>query len=124
MSRTFASVSFRWFALVVVVLVLSPTDSLGARVFTGGVVSGNDYEDAVHGAGHVEGDIWGGEQGSEPDILPIGPIVGESTPLINTLPGAGKPKPQPVPNAGQGGWLYQLGAFFDWLGTALRIQNL
>ena len=80
--------------------------------------------DAVLGGGHLEGDIWGGEQGSDPDILPIGPVVGESSPLINTLPTIGKPKPEPVPNAGQGAWLYQLAAFFDWLGTALRFQNL
>ena len=124
MSRKFAAVSFRWFALVGVVLILSPTESLGARLFSGGVVTGNDYEDAVLGAGHAEGDIWGGEQGVEPDVLPVGPIVGESTPLINTLPSIGKPKPNPAPNAGQLGWLYQLGAFFDWLGAALRIQSL
>ena len=123
MSRKFAH-SFRWLALVTVVLILSPSDSFGARLFSVGEATGKEYEDAVLGGGHLEGDIWGGEQGSDPDILPIGPVVGESTPLINTLPTVGKPKPEPVPNAGQGAWLYQLGAFFDWLGTALRFPNL
>jgi len=124
MSRKSAHDSLRWMVLVAIVLSLSPSEVLGARAFTGGTLIGNEYEDAVRGAGRAEGDIWGGEQGSDPEVNPVGPVVGESTPLINTLPFGGKPEPGPVPNAGHALWIYQLGAFLDWLGIALSFPNL
>ena len=126
MSRNVSILIVRWFVLVAAVLVLSPTTSFGLTYFTGGSVSGDDYEDAVLGAGNTEGDIWGGEQGSDPWINPDGPSPSEQLPLINTNP---DPRPFPVPspkpktNAGQASWLAQLGFMFDWLQASLRFAN-
>jgi hypothetical protein len=111
-------------ALLGMVLLFSASDSSGARHFSGSSITGNDYEDAVRGAGHAEGDIWGGEQGSDPEVTPFGPVVGESMPVINTLPKGGKLAPDPVPNGGQAGWIYQLARFFEWLGVAPSFSKL
>jgi hypothetical protein len=109
--------------LSVLVLVLAPTDSFGARVISAGEASGDDYRDQVLGSGHAEGDIWGGEQGSDPTISPVGPVVSESMPIINTTPGSTtapdpRPKPRPRHRGGHAGWIAQLASFLDWLLTS------
>jgi hypothetical protein len=117
MSRKFALLLV---ATLAALFTLSPALSHAALEFSAGATTGNDYEDAVLGAGHAEGDIWGGEQGSDPEIGPVGPSRDESLPLINTTPIVNKPKPDPDPGAGAAGWLYQLGLMMEWLSASLR----
>jgi hypothetical protein len=117
MSRKFALLSV---AMLAALMNLSPVVSHAALEFSAGATTGNDYEDAVLGAGHADGDIWGGEQGSDPEIGPVGPSRDEALPLINTTPIAKKPKPDPAPGAGAAGWLYQLGMMMEWLSASLR----
>jgi hypothetical protein len=71
--------------------------------------------------GHAEGDIWGGEQGTDPEIGPNGPVVGESVPLINTNPPSGSKNPGP--GSGKIGFMAELALFFDWLWASLRFAN-
>jgi len=126
MSRTVSVLTVRWFVLLAAVLVLSPATSFGAAQYTAGSVSGNEYEDQVLGAGHTEGDIWGGEQGADPWLNPEGPTPSEYVPIINTLPGQNpqaKPGPKSGPKSGHAGWLVQLASVFDWLQTSLRFSN-
>jgi hypothetical protein len=109
--------------LSVLVLVLAPTDSFGARVISAGEASGDDYRDQVLGSGRAAGDIWGGEQGSDPTISPVGPVVSESIPIINTTPGSTtapgpRPKPRPRHCGGHAGWIAQLASYLNWLLTS------
>ena len=122
MSRKLAVASTRWsIALVAAALVLVPTLASAAINYSVGEVSGNPYEDAVLGAGHAEGDIWGGEQGTDPHIAPIGPVRGEDMPTIFTLP---RTKTEPTPSPGNASWLYELGMMLDWLWTSLQFPRL
>ena len=107
----------------IAVLALVPSSSFGARAYCAGESTGDDYRDQVMGSGYVEGDIWGGEQGSDPTISPLGPVVAESMPIINTTPGS-KDAPDPLSKrrprhrGGHAGWIAQLATFLNWFMTS------
>ena len=105
----------RWSIVVLLVLLtVAPLAANAAtRNVTAGTVSGNEYEDQVLGAGHGEGDVWGGEQGATPES------DGE---LVPSEP-ADTPADARV-DPGLALWLIRLASLFAWFRSSLWFSNL
>lgn len=104
----------RWTLAVLMMLLLTVINPLVAdaapRNTSAGTVTGNEYEDQVLGAGHGEGDVWGGEQGAP--VEPVGDLVPAES-VTNTRTGTS-----------QAYWLLRLAALFAWIRSSLWFSNL
>jgi len=101
----------RWSIIVLSMLltVVPLVANAATHNVTSGSVTGNEYEDQVLGAGHGEGDVWGGEQGTTPD--PDGDLVPAKS--IDMQIGSGVAL-----------WLTRLASLIAWFRSSLWFSNL